>query len=508
MPDLYDEYKPLRNLLRQYNLQQSLEDIWMLASHLNGGKALPLFFGDGKPDKVRDYLFLWDLPILQREIVLNATPKGIRRLNTFHSLGTVINMVRRVEETASSLFINSGAGPDHALASLHATIHRQFPWQHQRVAQSLIRYLKLYGSEEIGVVLKREAGVSIHEWFFLGMAVGGHLSKHPGINATQTYQAFGIENNRSSPFFGKLSISINELRDKTLALQSYDADWVHTWNPIEATPLIELDTASPHLLHCPLPELFLRRIGPGLFYDLTQKKGFDNPYGKSFESYIGEVVHATYGANQYKLLDQVQYRDGLNKKHGTDWVLVDDGANLFIECKTKRMNWNAKLSFDRNRLLAQLKYLATAFVQLYKNIGDAKLGKTDWQVNDRPIYPLVVTLEDWILFGPVVKSLLDGEVRAKMLEAGLEISILQTMPYCVMSAAEFESACPVWAVVGIREFFERRHHPEYVEWLVQDMACDAFPEAWKARPEVLFKEDWLNAFPNKVGPLHQAFPSM
>lgn len=56
---VYTAYKPLRNLLRQYNLRQSLEDVWMLSDHLSSKKPLPLGFGDGQPHRVKDYLFPW-----------------------------------------------------------------------------------------------------------------------------------------------------------------------------------------------------------------------------------------------------------------------------------------------------------------------------------------------------------------------------------------------------------------------------------------------------------------
>ena len=125
---VYTAYKPLRNLLRQYNLQQSLEDVWMLFGHLSHKTPLPWGFGDGQPHRVKDYLFLWDLDIVARELMLHASPTGTRRIATFNSLKEVINRIRDIENvTAKAFFADRGTGASSAFASLYAIVHRRAP---------------------------------------------------------------------------------------------------------------------------------------------------------------------------------------------------------------------------------------------------------------------------------------------------------------------------------------------------------------------------------------------
>lgn len=499
---VYTAYKPLRNHLRQYNLQQSLEDVWMLFGHLSNKTPLPWGFGDGHPHRVRDYLFLWDLDIVARELVLHASPSGTLRIANFNSLKEVGNRIRDIENvSAKAFFADRGTGALNAFVSLYAVVHRQFPWQRKQSWTELMRYLKIFGEKEVEAVLQEGTGLSIREWYFMGMAVSGHLLREPGINAEQDYRSFGIPLERSKGFFKKLSIGADELRRKTFEAQRYDENWLYTWNPLEETPLVALDPAHPNRLHCPEPEFLLRRVSQGLYYDIVNVHGFANSFGPSFEAYVGVVVRETFSGIPFELMAETQYQVGLNAKHGTDWILTDRGANLFIECKTKRIRKASKMAFDHATVSGDVEVLASAIVQLYKNIADAVQAKTHWVPNGLPIHPLVVTLENWYLFGPALSGMLRNLVLEKLQVQRIDIAILETMPYTVMSTSELEQTSPVWARVGIAEFFSKKHGAEYRDWLPQDYAKDVFPDAWKASSRNLFAEDWERLFPEMKGGL-------
>lgn len=493
MTNLYATYKPLRNILKNYNLQQSIEDIWMLSNHLINNIPLPFTFGDARPSKVKDYLFRWDLPTLQREIVLHATHDGTKRLNTFASLALVINKIRDLENHASELFFESNI--DNPLKGLHAIAHRQFPWQQKRILNSLMRYQKVFGKQSVENILTDGAGISVWQWYLMGLAVCGHLKNEVGINAKQNFEEFGIETSKSTLFFQKISIDIQKLREKTLAEQLYDKNWSYAYNPILATPLIAMDEKNPHLLHCPIPELLLIRISHGLFFDLGKIPGFNNPYGASFESYIGEVIKYIYGGRPHSLIEETPYFVDRNKKAGTDWVLIDTSANLFIECKAKRMSIASKMTFDPTHIKKQIDVLASAVVQLYKNINDAKSGITVWKINEKPIFPLVVTMEDWYMFGSVVREMLNDAVIKKLLDIEFSISLLDTMPYHILSAEEFEVICPIWAETGINNFFQNLKNPKYSHWRAVDYAREEFPLVWANSPKYLFKDEWDQMIP-------------
>jgi hypothetical protein len=73
---------------------------------------------------------------------------------------------------------------------------------------------------------------------------------------------------------------------------------------------------------------------------------FDNPFGNSFQAYVGEIVRATCKPPRFSLLAEEPYLVGSRKMHGVDWILSDATGHLFIESKTKRLTVGAKTLGD------------------------------------------------------------------------------------------------------------------------------------------------------------------
>ncbi|MDT4853006.1 hypothetical protein FQZ97_872600 [compost metagenome] len=244
----------------------------------------------------------------------------------------------------------------------------------------------------------------------------------------------------------------------------------------------------------------MKRASQGLFYEIAQAEGFNNPFGASFQAYLGEVLGETFPSPQFKSYEEREYKVGRDRKDGVDWILTDDQANLFIECKAKRMTVGAKSAVDPAIIGQQVDYLAKAVIQLYKNIADALAGHTHWTRNDRPIFPLVVTLEDWYLFGTSADLLAEG-VRTRMAEANLELTWLDTMPYTVASCEDFEDVSPTIAEVGIHAFFSLKHSGDQQRWMIQHFAKEHFNEVYRRTVHRdLFREEWNRILPENVLP--------
>ncbi|MDP3652470.1 MAG: hypothetical protein Q8R67_12380 [Rhodoferax sp.] len=492
----YPQYKPLRNLLRQYNLQGSIEDIWWYFQAVDLPSSNEKVGAGQGFTRLKDVLHKWEIAILAREIVLNATPEGKLRLRPWPGMVRVLNMLRRVDNDMAGIHMT----PDRAYNSLSPTGQLQLPWQRPRQFNALMRYFKVFSEPDVERLLVRETGVSTKEWFFVGFGAAGLLQHECGISAHQDYRPFGIELDRSKTVFDKLSQPFEELRAKVNDAARYDCTWMYTWNPLEAKPLVGLDPTHPERLHCPIPYYVLKRTSQGLFYEIDQTEGFNNPFGASFQGYLGEVLGATFPSRQFTIYEEREYKVGRHRKDGVDWILTDDQANLFIECKAKRMTVGAKSAVDPAIIGQQVDYLAKAVIQLYKNIADALAGHTHWPRNDRPIFPLVVTLEDWYLFGTSADLLAEG-VRKKMAEANLDLTWLYTMPYTVASCKDFEDVSPTIAEVGIHAFFSLKHSGDQQRWMIQLFAKEHFNEVYRRTVHRdLFKEEWVRVFPENVLP--------
>lgn len=494
MSNVYESYKPLRNMMRQCNLAASLVDVWQLSQHLMNNGTAPVQPGM-PPYSVKQYLFSWDLPTIAREVVLHADHKGKKRLNSLVSMQTVINTIRCVEDASSKELL---AATD-VMQGLHRISHRQFPWQQKSDLVGLLRYLKIFGSPEVGPILECATGFSIRDYFLLGIWLTDHFQTHFDVNADKDFTSVGIPRDRSLEFFLSLSSTANEIRDVMKGLQRYDDTWEYTWNPLEAKPLIAVNPTNRYHLYCPVPELLLRRFSHGIYYDLCRETGFDKAFGFSFQNYVGEILRAVFNQTCFTVFEEKEYEiaKGL-RHHGADWILSGTDANLFIECKTKRMKLAAKVSMGGTDLAGEIGIIADAVVQLYKNIQEAVAGKSNWIPNGLPNFPLVVTLEDWFIFGPLPQNLLLEAVTDRMCKAGIDLAMLETMPYAVASAREFERFTGVIKEIGIQTFFARKREADYSQWMWEEYAKKLFPTAKRTNLLTLFQNDWNCIIPTQT----------
>lgn len=411
-------------------------------------------------------------------------------------------MLRHVDNEMAK----ANLGPDWAYNSLTPTAQLQFPWQRPRQFNALMRYFKVFSAPEVEALLIGKTGSSAKDWFLMGFAIAGLLQSEHGISSRQDYRPFGIELENSKTVFTRLSQPVADLRAQIKETARYDDTWMYTWNPLEAKPLVGLDPSRPERLHCPIPYYVLKRASQGLYYEIYNATGFNNPFGASFQAYLGKVLAETFPSPQFAIYEEREYKVGRDRKDGVDWIVSDDQANLFIECKAKRITVGAKSAVDPEIIGQQVDYLAKAVVQLYKNIKDALAGLTHWPRGDRPIFPLVVTLEDWYLFGTSADLLAEG-VKTKMGEANLDLAWLDSMPYTVASCEDFEDVSPTIAEVGIHAFFHLKHTGGQQRWMIQHFAKEHFNEVYLSTVHRdLFKSEWDRILPENVLPFSTQSP--
>ena len=427
---------------------------------------------------------------------MHAKPlSGTKRLNSLAAVGTVVNSLRKTSNEGSKLRLT---GQDDVFNEMLRISHHQFPWQQGNIYKSLIRHLKVFGAPSLAPILEKHTGLTVKEFFFLGFALGGHLLRRFDINSEQDYSEFGITREKTTAFFSRLSMSIDDLKPM-LAAQPVDETWDYGWNPLEATPLVALDPRHPNRMYCPVPDLLLRRFSTGLYYDLVKTPGFGNAFGTAFEAYVGEVLSVAFKDGPATVLRETPYLVGRKTHHGPDWIVCDAGGNLVIECKTKRLTHAARQAGDV-ALRAEVSKIAEAIVQNYKNIGEAQKGLTSWKPNGHPIFPLVITFEDWFFLGPLLHQLLEESVRSQLLEEGLDAQLMETMPYAVMSCREFELCLGAIKKGGISKFFQGKYTGEYLQWMWPEYLRHEFKGTKSINFQKAFEADWRQVFPEAAMP--------
>jgi hypothetical protein len=498
--NFYDQYKPFRNFLRRFSQVDSLVDLWVYSSYCMEGLPLPRNYAvlkDGR--QVRQLsLFPWDFDVLTREVILNGSElRAERSLKQWNEIAKATNFLRDLDEAA---FLSAGGRID-ILFYLHRIAHRQFPWQTEVGPTPLLRALKIYGESSVEAVIQRELGMTIVQFIQLGMAVRGHFQRSPEMSLNQDYsQVLGISKASSDAYLKRMSCRLKDLRVETQKQQRYDENWINTWNPLEAWPLVQFDDRHPDRVICPLPRFLARRSSVGIFYDLVNVAGFQNPYGGAFQTFIGEVIRKTCPPPRFTALEEKQYGPKSKRKHGVDWVLSDASGHLFIETKTKRLTLNARGCGDLAALERDLAAMADAIVQNYKNILDARDGLTQWKPDGKPIYPLILTLEDWFLISPTVVEQLRQLVLRFLLQERIPESVLDDMPYTIASSHEFELTSQVINQVGIATVMHEKTSLENRSWCLLPFVQGAFKDAMKQVDGRLFPEDFQRLLVNPPKP--------
>ena len=360
-----------------------------------------------------------------------------------------------------------------------------------------MRAFKIFGAKTVEEIAEKELGMTARQFILLGMAVGGHFTRRPGMSTNQDYGVLDVPPSASRAFFSRMTCSVFQLRADIARRQTYDDNWLYIWNPLEATPLVSFDEDHPDRVICPIPRHLLRRTSAGLFYDLVKAEGFDNPFGNSFQSYIGEVLRATCPSPPFEILEEQDYHVQRQTMHGVDWILSDASGHLFIETKTKRLTVNARTLADPAALDKDLCTMAKAVVQHYRNIRDALRGLTRWKNDDLPVFPIVLTLEDWFMLSPRVNEILDGHIRRLLDEADISPSVLDEMPYTIASAHEFEIGAQVIAQAGVAAVMSHKTGQEMRSWSLLPSITGRFSTELSRVNHHLFGDDLLNFVPKQ-----------
>ncbi len=442
--------------------------MWAYSTHIEYGRGLPPSLILPRPfDDLRGKVFLWQIHLVSREIILNCSAIGGDEFNG-RSMSQTLNYIHAIGEKISKDRYENEGDADRVLRDLMALIHQQTPHSSTLDVSRILRYTRIFGDAAVGPILEKKLGLNIVECHFLMLHVISTLQRTPWVSSRQRLDEFGIGIDRTKVFFDWLSRSLEDTCVSLSQNQSYDANWAYTWNALEERPLIFLNDFDRSEMLCPSPALLWQKIGTGLFFELVKEADFGNHYGNAFEEHVGEFAQRTLPPARFSVQGETEYWVGKNRKAGLDWLVKDDTANIFIECKTKRLRQGAKLVDASSLLNKDLEVLATAVAQGYKNIDDVLGKKTAWSPSENPSFLMVTTLEDWLLFSPQIKMDLHVLIEAIFTEENLDHNLLKRIPYVVISCHEFERMMIAIKSAGIFAVLDGKHSAEFKDWQMNE----------------------------------------
>jgi hypothetical protein len=491
-------YETIQRLTRQLAYTDSLCVIWAYCQYLqtpdfqipNSIEVASQFSAAAQP---RAILAEWTLEQIAREVIQYAgeTPRGDKGLHQWATLAQIANTLRDLEGEIYARLV----GGKKIHLELMRISHRQFIWQQQRPKSGgTIRYYKLFNTPSIDAISQQAIGLTIDHIYLIGMSYIGIFLGHPLAMEQIKVEIPGLTQQHIDHFLQFTSLGLDELRRRLHAEHALDEDFAYRYSSLREFPLIKISHEGLAKIACPIPTLLFWRITTGLYYALRAEKGFSDAFGKSFQNYVGEVLRHRTTNKAMRVFEEAEYQVGRDRKDTVDWIVQQgDEAALFVECKTKRLRWASKVSLaDLTALEHDIHKLAGAVVQVYRTIKDYRADRYPHLrfLDDRRIYPVIVTLEDWFFFGHELPARLDAAVRRDMLRANLAIDWLDEMPYSIMSVDELETTAGVINSVGVHPFISGKVlDPERRYWTYGAYCNDRYARQVAGLPD-LFEDEF------------------
>lgn len=493
---MYDLYRPLQSALSQHDLFRSLRVIWAWMQQLQFGQEFPADIE--VPQEVRSALrgptrgvYEWELALLAKELIVCAPESGRVDMSSWRTFSETLNTLKNLDNGISGFY--EQLFREHIFIEMYRIAHHQFWWQRTlRMDSELTRYLKIFGAPALDAVVQQSLGLNAHALFTIGLSIAGHFLGEFELLLPTSLALNGVSTDQVAFFFAKYTKSLEEMRALCRSAQSFDENFIYAFNPLVRFPLLLDANRSRLRLVCPVPRYLIRRFTEGVYYDILGAPGFDAAFGDSYQAYVGDVLTAVNTSNVLTVLPEAQYVVGKDKKRSVDWIASDSTGEIFVECKTKRIRLDAKMALsDLAPLRAELGKLSEFAVQIYKTLVHGLEGRyPHWTPSDKPIYPVIVTLEEWFVFGHKLDGEIDARIRAEFRLHGLDEQLLERYPLTICSIGEFERLMALVSAKGARTVMSEKVAPKRRLWLLHSALLDAFPED--------FPQTRVNLFPDAL----------
>jgi hypothetical protein len=276
-------------------------------------------------------LFEWELQTLTREIFLNCVEGEGQSLFSWKAIAAAINMIKHIENNTWGRLAKEG----DIKFELTRIANRQFHWQLGMNQPTINRYFRIANHHLIRPMVIDEFGMTPEEMFQIGVSLSGHFLGKAALALPINNQVNSVSAERCAAFLARICRTLTEHKALAQSAQTYDINWAYNFNSLEEFPLVQISDSE---VLCPIPTLLLRRFCDGLYFDLVRRGNEFHPtFGLAYEDYVGDVSSAANSRGTFQILKAERYGPRTARKDTIDWILFDDSATLFIECKASRV---------------------------------------------------------------------------------------------------------------------------------------------------------------------------
>jgi len=500
---IFQAYKPLKNHLKKLCVDDSFFVIWNYAQYLQFNKKIPkiievnpTFYLD---NSINWIVKEWELELLTREIIINSKNSSSCSisLKKWSYFSSTVNRLRNLRDEIAKEYSTK----ENVTTELYRIAHRQFPWQSRPNIEFLFRYYKIYSNPGINDIVKKVIGLNVRDLYIIGLAFFGTYSEKPEISLPLPpkldLEKVGIDLDKVNRFLYFFSEKLSTLKEKMIEEHDINDKFEYSYNPLRAYPIIRMPYKKEDSLVCPILTLLFWRITSGLYYEICKEGDFGVNFGNSFQNYVGEVIEKANSNKKIKSIKEEEYYVGRNRKDTVDWIVYDRDSALFIECKARRMILPVKIELKDSPLIEEeLDKMVKFILQIYKTIDDYRNNKYhSFEYNEkRQIYPLILTMDNWFLFGYKRLDILNKMIIKGFNNMNLPVDYLIKMPYSICSVEEFEDIMQLIQITNIKKFMNKKiFNKEKNEWLFHTFLSKEFPEESKEL-KFLFKDDFDKVF--------------
>lgn len=461
--DFAELYGPFRRRVRKFGLVNALAVIHAWSQHDQFNQPLPQWIQlPAQPLTLSTRIHPWELELLAKELILNSEHSGTRELFEWHEFATLTNALRKLE---GEIYTGTPDAREHVLHEMFRIAHRQFHWQNPPSQASLTRAFRIFGRGKVGEIVGARLGMDPKMLYLVGFALTGHFLDSVSVRLPVDVNVPTLTSNDVQRFLALFAIDIDALKNKMLEAQRCNEDFVYAFNPLRKWPLVTGIRGAIDRAFSPIPTLLINRYSDGIYYDICDHPQFANAFGNAFQAYVGDFAKAA-GEHSWLVLEECPYTVRKNSKRTIDWIVRDGDADLFIECKGKRVTLEARTSFvSRSALEDDIATLAKCVVQAYSTLNDALAGHyPHWTKRDASLFLFIATLEDWHLMNPQAVDYLHEKIEVALRSKDLPTELLQRFPYTVCGMDDFELAIQVMAKIGISRFMTLKTADLHRNW--------------------------------------------
>jgi hypothetical protein len=414
----------------------------------------------------------WQFELLLKECFRSSPSYGTKCLSVW---GTVADALNHLKDVCDASWGNDRA--ELIWYEMFRIPHLQFPWQSYISGRTVARYFELYEDHRLAEMLQENTGLTRAQYFKLTFAAYGFFSEEGNhfLEMPIDTSGLGISSEQAFTILRRISAPVSEFKLHSKDSGTVDVNFPYRRSLLEKKPLIFLDSGEQQGFLCPIPRHLISRMLDGLFYDLQQYRSFGDYYGQSFQRYVLNVCR-WIDRESLSVFEEQEYRVGTNRLDSLDILLRDMSADLFVECKTRRVSERAKFDLStKDPIKEEMGKMIKSIVRTYKNLNDGLLGRyPHWTPGETPIYLLIVFLTDWYIFSRDLRDHVFEMVDQELSAMEIDPNIRSRVKVTTCSADEFEMLASVLRQKTIEDVFSLKTDLEHEAWQMRSFLNEHF----------------------------------